>query len=1625
MNIEKEKKVFYSILWLFLMGSLIFFIVFLSLGRIFLPKPVWVMLLLLNVGFIIFIFIPHPRGISPGRHGDEDLVGQYPRTLADIMGSQEGGEGGEELRPPVKAIPPVPLVPLFLLFVIVLLAAPVQPDKEEWWEGEVDRMTEIYRKAKGEVERLESLIGVLGEGVREIVEPLDLGAMASDTRARVIHRIDSIAGSFYAGSAPFSEIGIQVLAPDGRLVVWGGRPRYLVSARGGGRDVKVYTGKTSLYTLNIREIPLANGGMAVIDIPLEVNYRISNRFLRSMSLGETLSERYGEDVEFNFAIGEHRGEMRWEDENLKKSDLQVTSTPDGGAMVYGIVTSTMGLPLARLVVRGEPISVSHREREERRVFWAGLILTLAVVVISVWTYRTYCKRSGEESAARFRNMLRRLLVFLAFIFLIRYLLRNLNLPSTLFGTNLFDPALFAYDFPGGLMSTVGDFLVTAIFALIVVFGCIKVFRTYYQGYLERSLSGGKPFRWTTFLVRAICLFLLISGSLILAVNVVSRVVWYSNPRLIGVDVKFFDLPVLSLHLALLFLVSSIFIAVLFASRLIVVWKEGGIREVVAAAAAALAGMLFSFFFLDFDWTLLLAASGLLLLAITIFPFLNVKDVTSIIFSSFFLVIVCTLVVYGTASKRYTELWKSCVLEKAQDFIYPDENWIQFVLPDICQDISNDRRVAPKVVTRRESVAFEIWAGSLLSRSNLSCIFDVYDAMGKHFSRFTVGMPFESPPASPDTSRHAETPVVEKMIQETKSGAVSYFRGTTLLYHSSGRRIGRVEITIPYFFENPELLARTGPMVPEVLHNIEPGALARRVDEPEDLLVARVSGDRVVGSSSPLLFAGTVLPARGEEWFNLGLGKERYNCVVRRREDSEGFLVGYRTTGFLEGLLHWATIVSLDVILTVVSLSVLIVVRRFPVVGSVMPAISLTGGLEFRQKILLSFLVVSILPVVILGAFSSQFVQRRFRLEGEQEALARVRSAASLINHSIRAEAESFSGSQYMSDILRGKTDARIRDVALFEKTQFTLFDGAGTILLDESLSDFDAEEVKQLLHTKNRGKVIVSFDYPNLYGGVVIPVALPEGPSGYLYYRRRLDDEFIKGISDVLDEDVNIYYRGLVRASSERGFFIGGFLNPLLHPVVFADIALNRSKAVVMEESLGDYSYHVASAPLATFLDTESAVLSVPMMYQPVLVQKEVLRTSALILGLLALLFAATVTLGTFLAGKIFTPIAALRGGTRRIIEGDLEFKLEAEAPDVIGELVDSFNTMTAALREARWNLLERQRYLTAVLDNVATGVIASDSEGKIITLNPSGEKILRTSRGEVLGRKLDELEGKGFDPLLELFSEGERPIRERELTLFTGDKRRTIKAVVTSLAESGERLGTVIVFDDLTELIHSKKLAAWVEMARQIAHEVKNPLTPIRLSAQLMQRAYDAKAKDFDEIFTSGVNTVIQQTEILRRIATEFSSFGQVAGLSLSVISLNDFLSEFISLYRGAEGVEIVHEVGGDLTVYADTEALRKILVNLMENALEAMPQGGTVTIRTARAGECASIIVTDTGHGLSPEVQEKLFEPYFSTKTNGTGLGLAISQSLAREMDGEITVRNREEGSGVEATVTLPLAE
>jgi PAS domain S-box-containing protein len=1624
---DKEHKIFLSTLWVFLLGSLILFVIRLSAGRIFLPAPIWYMLLLLDAGFILFIFLPRTGwGVPgvPGRH--EEAMREeawYPQNLSEIVEGR--GEGAprrrEGVRHPSRAVPPVPLIPLVLLLACIVLAYPRIPAEMSWQSSETSRLRVVYDKAEGELLRLVEQSSRLEGRAERVVDWETAANMSADERASLIEKVDSLVGAVRRDWAPFLNVGMQIYSLTGERIAWGGSPHYLEAVPPPiSSQTRVFTSRTPLYTLLVSEETIRGKGSIVVDIPLEVNYRISNRFLRSTSLGEVLSRRYGEEVEFNFGIGEHRGFSAWNDRGRAGDSVSVFANPNVGVQVVGIVRAPTGTPIARLKLQGEAFSAAVERTEAGRAAWARLAVSIAAIVMAVWVYRTYCRKSAR-GGERAKVLARRLAVLVVFTGAIRFLLLRLDIPGAVLKVSIFDPTFFAADLPGGFLRNTGDFLVTSIFALILVFGSIKAFRTYYPGHLERPLLLGHRFNAGRFAAKALLLFGALAGALGLSSVIVSRTVMNASVRLIGFDVSFLRAPILALHLSMLFMISAILIAAVFIARLALAWG-GRMDEGLPAAAAAVGGIAFLF---AGHWLLLCVAAGLAVLSFRIFPLLKKEEFISIVFASFFLVLICSLAVYAVSSERYTALRKDYVRERIVEFTHPEDNWLQFYVPNICQEISSDPSVASRLLSRNQFTAFELWAQSSLSRSGLSCVFEMYDAEGGVLSRFAVGMPFELPRRRPDIALLSRGPFVESSRAETRGGAVLYYAGYAPIFRSAGL-LGWVEIIVPYFYENPELLARTGRMAPEILQNIERGSAVRRIDEPEKQLVARVSGDRVTSASDPGLKTGTVLPAHEGEWFTVSDGRNTYNCMVQLNDDGEGYLVGYREPGMAESLLQWATVMSLDLLLALGSMLVLFMLKLLPVLRGVLPDVSPARGLGFRQKVLLSFLLVSMLPVVILGIFSSQVIAQRFRAEGENRALSGAAAAVSLIDHSIRTEASSLAGGRYIGELLAGEGKGTIPAEVEIDTRSFTLIGSDGEDLYGSAVEGLTKGERAALLSSRNIDRVVLTYEGHGLYGGVVVPIVAHGTRGGYLYYRRALDDDFIKSVAVALGPgtEINVYYDELIQATSERELFVGGFLDPICLPSVFVDIALEGSNATVVRQTLGDYSYYVASSPLPALGGSPSGVLSVPTLYQPHPIQEEVRKTSMLILGLLALLFGATVTLGVFLAGKIFNPIAALQGGTRKIIEGELEFKLEPGAPDEIGELVESFNTMTAALREARKGLLERQRYLSAVLDNIATGVMATDGSGTIITLNPAGERILRLSGADVIGKKPGEVFGEGRKPLLDLVSAAGEEIREAEITLFSGEMARTIKAVVAGLVEGGERLGTLVVFDDLTELIRSKKLAAWVEMARQIAHEVKNPLTPIKLSAQLMKKAFESKSEDFGGIFRSGVETVIQQTEILRRIATEFSNFGKAMRLSPETIPLAEFLEEVVSYYRGAERVTIRLSSEDRLVVRADREALRKILVNLMENAIEASVDGGEISVVGRRDGDNAVVSVIDSGRGLSPEMEGRLFEPYFSTKTNGIGLGLAISQSLARAMDGEIRLKNRDDARGVEASVILPLA-
>jgi len=1620
---ETEKNLFLSVLWSYLVGAIAFFIVYISAGRIILPSPAWVMFLLLDIGFIAFLFIPGAGRSPAGRPDRRASSGWYPRRLEEIV-ERPATPAGPEPGPlrPGRAVEPVPLVPLLLLLAVTVLAAPFGRSPEQWGESEARRLAGVYDEAARQFAGIETVLRETGDAAVRVADIEEIMSADRYYRARLMERVDSLAAGAARRIEPFGELGIQVFAPGGERTLWGGRPRYQGHAVPRLDSAAVHISRTQLYTLFVREIPLPHGGHVVVDCPLAVNYRISNRFLRSENLGDRLGRRRDAEIEYGYWMGSHGGRLRWDEESLRNIAPETTFSPEGAVRVRGLLVSGEGLPLARLTVSGETFETMRAAREQRRALWAGLLLALCVAVIARWTYRVWGRRRrpGER---RLIALVRQTAALGLFLALIRYLLLRLEIPGAFFGTNLFDPALFADDIPGGLLRTGGDFLVTAVFLLLFVFGALKAFRTYYAGYLERRLSRGAPFSAVRAFVSAIVIAGSLAGAGYAAQQIVSRTVVNSNPRLIGLDAGFFSIPVFAIHMALLFTVAALAIAAVFLIRLAMCRGGGPAVEHAAAGVAGLAGM---WLLIHPAWPVLLAGAATVVLAARVFPMLRKEELLSVIFASFILVLICSVIIYGVAAREYDSLRRDRIVDRTKELNYPEDSWLQVVLPDLVEELSSDRTVVSRILSHNQTVAFEAWAGSDLSLFGISCLFDVFDASGNRFSQFSVGVPFEVAGPLEEEAAGADSldrPGVLRFGRDTDYGEVRWFLGVAPMYHASGRLAGRITVSVPYFYENPVMLTGAGPEAPEILRNIELGSVSPRIDEPERLFVARVSGGTIADSSDPALPAGAPIPAPAGEWFPVESGSDRYNCIYAPRDESDdGYIAGYLLSGLNAGVLEWSTVVSIEIILTILAFVVLLALRRLPVLGSVTPDIRLRGGLGFRRKLLLSFTAVAIIPVILMGFFSGRYIRFRYAADGEREAYETAETAGSLVRHAVRTEAEAFAHSRFFAELLAAGGVWDRADKRGYEGAIFALYDSTAAVIAAGGELPPVAIDTTSLREAAS-GVVTASEARSHLLAGVVLPVELSDR-GAFLCYRRVLDDRFVRETAASLGRNVNIYYRGRLMASSERELFVGGFLEPLLSPSVYADVGLGRSRADVSSETLGGYSYRISSTGLPSLQSGESAVISVPHLYRTAEVNREVARTNAVILGLLALIFYIAVTLGVFLAGAIFTPIAALQGGTRRIMQGDLEFRLEPGATDEIGDLVESFNSMTAALRDARRDLLERQRYLGAILDNVATGVISVGADGTIVTVNPSAERILDLSAGSLIGRTSREAAAGMLSGLFPPAGGSGGGVTERELSLEAEGGTRTIKAVVAELSEGGEHLGTVIVFDDLTELIRTKKLSAWIEMARQIAHEVKNPLTPIKLSAQLMRRAYDEKHGDFEEIFTSGIDTVIQQTEILRQIASEFSSFGRTVDLRPERVDLDPFIQEIVAGYRGVEKATIDFSPSPDTAVMVDREALRKIIVNLIENALEAMPDGGEVSISCRRRDGAVEIRVVDSGTGLSEEAQERLFEPYFSTKTTGTGLGLAICQRFASEMNGSISLRNREDAAGVEAVVVLPSA-
>jgi len=409
----------------------------------------------------------------------------------------------------------------------------------------------------------------------------------------------------------------------------------------------------------------------------------------------------------------------------------------------------------------------------------------------------------------------------------------------------------------------------------------------------------------------------------------------------------------------------------------------------------------------------------------------------------------------------------------------------------------------------------------------------------------------------------------------------------------------------------------------------------------------------------------------------------------------------------------------------------------------------------------------------------------------------------------------------------------------------------------------------------------------------------------------------------------------------------------------------------------------------------------------------------------------AAIWLGFYMARELTTPIRELAEGALKVAGGDYDFQIHQEGRDEIGFLVQSFNKMTQDLQQGRAQLAAAYRQLSVshelistqkrdmeiLLKNVAAGVIALDAAGKVTMINDSAAQMLRLKREEVLGREARVLlPPAAYHRMVEVVAAARAAARgtvEKSLHLILPNQTLDLLLKTTVLKdEAGCDLGVVIVFEDLTELERAQRLAAWREVARRIAHEVKNPLTPLKLAAQRLQRRYADRLGEDGLVFQECTQIIVNQVEELQSLVNNFARFARLPQLTLAPQDFNALVQETVILYREFQP-RVALEFHPDpqlAPVLLDREQVKRLLLNLLDNALASIDGVGTimVSIRRTPADGRVELSVADTGRGVSDRDKVRIFEPYFSTKRGGTGLGLAIVNSIVAEHRGHIRVED-----------------
>ncbi|MCX8030708.1 MAG: ATP-binding protein [Thermodesulfovibrionales bacterium] len=388
----------------------------------------------------------------------------------------------------------------------------------------------------------------------------------------------------------------------------------------------------------------------------------------------------------------------------------------------------------------------------------------------------------------------------------------------------------------------------------------------------------------------------------------------------------------------------------------------------------------------------------------------------------------------------------------------------------------------------------------------------------------------------------------------------------------------------------------------------------------------------------------------------------------------------------------------------------------------------------------------------------------------------------------------------------------------------------------------------------------------------------------------------------------------------------------------------------------------------------------------------------------------------------ITEPIQELVIATKKVASGDMDVSVKAKTDDEVGLLISSFNEMVkdikenkSAIERAYTELDKRRFFLETILENINSGVVFLDNNFNIITINRAACSILDISQEDLIGKSYERLIERFNSPDLVTFVESLKNSKinnvKREIKLQIGKTKKILSVYITGIREpnSKKSLGLLVVFNDLTAIIEAQKLVAKGELARNLAHEIKNPLTPIKLSTERLIKKWKEKSDDFDVSFQKLTNSIISEVESLALLAEEFAKYGRMPEIKKKPENIKELSQDVVNLFGGVKDIKIILSADDELPlINIDKEQIRRAMINIIDNAVKACGENGTIKISLLSEDNYIKIEIADNGVGIKDEEKKELFQPYFSRRKGGLGLGLAITAKIITDHDGQIFVKD-----------------